>query len=165
VKNTKNEKDFASIVVAVFEWITVGLLSFMVLLVFTNAVLRYTINVAITESEELARFIFIYIIFLGSIIAFKEKKFIAITIVADALKGKARIAVMIIKEVLVFIAIVYLLYSGIIFTMQASTYSAQGFRINFGLVTMVLPIMAAGMLIIMVRDIIHTVRTRKTEGK
>ena len=165
MKGTIRKKNFASVTMAVFEWISVGLLSIMVILVFINACLRYTINVAITESEELARFIFIYIIFLGSIITFKEKRFITITILEDVLKGRVKKIVKIVKEIMIFCVIIFLLYSGILYTMQASTYSTQGFRINFGWITAVLPVMAAGMLVIMVMDIIHKLRAKKLEGK
>ena len=47
-------------------------LALMVILVFGNVVLRYGFNLGITISEELSRWLFIWLIFLGAIIAMRE---------------------------------------------------------------------------------------------
>jgi TRAP-type transport system small permease protein len=48
------------------------LLALMVVLVFTNVVLRYGFNSGITESEELSRWFFVWLTFLGAVIAVHE---------------------------------------------------------------------------------------------
>src|SRR5215212_2383831 len=50
----------------------VACLALMVILVFGNVVLRYAFNMGITVSEELSRFLFVWLTFLGAIIAFRE---------------------------------------------------------------------------------------------
>ena len=47
-------------------------LAVMVVLVFGNVVLRYGFNLGITVSEELSRWLFVWMIFLGAIIAMRE---------------------------------------------------------------------------------------------
>lgn len=47
-------------------------LAVMVVLVFGNVVLRYGFNSGITISEELSRWMFVWLIFLGAIVALKE---------------------------------------------------------------------------------------------
>lgn len=47
-------------------------LALMVLLVFGNVVLRYGFNSGITVSEELSRWLFVWLTFLGAIVALKE---------------------------------------------------------------------------------------------
>ncbi|OYU92461.1 MAG: C4-dicarboxylate ABC transporter permease [Burkholderiales bacterium PBB5] len=54
------------------EWLMAGLLAVMVLLVFGNVVLRYVANSGITVSEELSRWLFVWMTFLGAIVAVKE---------------------------------------------------------------------------------------------
>ncbi|HWL72860.1 MAG TPA: TRAP transporter small permease [Burkholderiaceae bacterium] len=44
----------------------------MVVLVFGNVVLRYGFNTGITVSEELSRWAFVYVTFLGAIVAMRE---------------------------------------------------------------------------------------------
>jgi TRAP-type C4-dicarboxylate transport system permease small subunit len=45
----------------------------MVLLVFGNVILRYAFNSGITVAEELSRWLFVWMIFLGSLVALKER--------------------------------------------------------------------------------------------
>ena len=47
-------------------------LALMVLLVFGNVVLRYAFNSGISVSEELSRWLFIWVTFLGAIVALRE---------------------------------------------------------------------------------------------
>jgi TRAP-type transport system small permease protein len=47
-------------------------LALMVVLVFTNVVLRYAFNSGITVSEELSRWLFVWLTFLGAIVALNE---------------------------------------------------------------------------------------------
>ncbi|PUE08319.1 C4-dicarboxylate ABC transporter permease [Limnohabitans sp. T6-20] len=47
-------------------------LAVMVVLVFGNVVMRYAFNSGITLSEELSRWLFIWLTFMGAIIALKE---------------------------------------------------------------------------------------------
>jgi TRAP-type transport system small permease protein len=55
------------------EGLLVLMLSAMVVMVFGNVVLRYGFNSGLDFSEELSRFFFIWITFLGAIIAMREK--------------------------------------------------------------------------------------------
>ncbi len=52
--------------------LTALLLVIMVLLVFGNVVLRYAFNSGITVSEEMSRWLFVWLTFLGAIVAIKE---------------------------------------------------------------------------------------------
>jgi len=54
------------------EFLLVLLMAAMVLMVFGNVVLRYGFNSGITFSEELSRWAFVWMIFLGAVIAIKE---------------------------------------------------------------------------------------------
>ena len=54
------------------EALIVALLAAMVVMVFGNVVLRYGFNSGITVSEELSRWGFIWLTFLGAVVAVKE---------------------------------------------------------------------------------------------
>lgn len=54
------------------EFVLVLMLTAMVVMVFGNVVLRYGFNDAIISSEELSRFLFIWITFLGAIVTLRE---------------------------------------------------------------------------------------------
>ncbi|MDO8447707.1 MAG: TRAP transporter small permease [Rhodoferax sp.] len=55
------------------SWLMAASLALMVLLVFTNVVLRYALNSGITVSEELSRWLFVWLTFLGAIVALNER--------------------------------------------------------------------------------------------
>ena len=54
------------------EVVIVACLALMVLLVFGNVVLRYAFNSGIAISEELSRWLFVWLTFLGAIVALRE---------------------------------------------------------------------------------------------
>jgi TRAP-type C4-dicarboxylate transport system permease small subunit len=65
----------AKIVEAYFHLLKVLIalcLAVMVVLVFGNVVLRYAFNMGITLSEEVSRWLFVYLTFLGAIVAMRE---------------------------------------------------------------------------------------------
>ena len=56
------------------DWLVAAMLALMVLLVFGNVVLRYAFNSGISMSEELSRWLFVWVTFLGAAVALKEKR-------------------------------------------------------------------------------------------
>ena len=54
------------------KFFIVGCLAAMVVLVFGNVVLRYAFNSGITVSEEVSRWLFVWMTFLGAVVALKE---------------------------------------------------------------------------------------------
>jgi TRAP-type C4-dicarboxylate transport system permease small subunit len=87
----------------------------MVLLVFSNAVLRYAFNSSITQSEELSRYFFVWVSFLGAIIAFKDKKHVGVDVLVSKLKGKSKIFVDIFGNLLILFTTVIMFLGGISF--------------------------------------------------
>jgi TRAP-type C4-dicarboxylate transport system permease small subunit len=54
------------------EWVLISILGLMVVLVFGNVVLRYGFNSGITFSEEVSRFLFVWMVFLGSVLMLRD---------------------------------------------------------------------------------------------
>ena len=57
----------------IFGALMVGALALMVVLVFGNVVLRYGFNSGFTLSEELSRWLFVWMTFLGAVVALNER--------------------------------------------------------------------------------------------
>ena len=64
-------------------------MALMVVMVFSNVVLRYVFNSGITASEELARFCFIWLIFVGSVLAMKERAHLGVDTLISRLPRSA----------------------------------------------------------------------------
>jgi len=56
----------------VLEWLMVLMLAVMVVLVFGNVVMRYAFNSGITVSEEVSRWLFVWLTFLGAVVGVRE---------------------------------------------------------------------------------------------
>ena len=66
----------------------VTFLIIMTLMVFTNTALRYTLNTSIISSEEISRFLFIWAIFIGGILAVADNIHIQVDVLTRKLSPK-----------------------------------------------------------------------------
>jgi len=67
------------------EALIAAALAIMVVLVFGNVVLRYGFNSGITMSEEVSRWLFIWMTFLGAVVALKEHGHLGVDMVVQKL--------------------------------------------------------------------------------
>lgn len=79
-------------------------LAIMALLVFANVVLRYAFDTGIAQSEELARLMFVWLIFLGSILASAQRLHIGFDGLAEKLPLPLRKLLVLITGVLMLCA-------------------------------------------------------------
>ena len=85
------------------EALLVLFLTLMVVMVFGNVVLRYGFNSGIISSEELSRFLFIWITFLGAIIAMREGTHLGLDSVVRMLPRGGKIACLVASELLMLL--------------------------------------------------------------
>lgn len=83
-----------------FDGLMAAFLAVMVVLVFGNVVLRYVFNSGITVSEELSRWAFVWVTFLGAIVALKERAHLSTDIVVSMLPRLGRRTCLIVSRVL-----------------------------------------------------------------
>ena len=83
----------------------------MVVLVFGNVVLRYAFNSGITVSEELSRWLFVWMTFVGAIVAMKDRAHLGMDSVVSRLPLWGKKACFILSNVLMLYA-VWLFASG-----------------------------------------------------
>ena len=82
------------------EWLIALCLAVMVVLVFGNVVLRYALNSGITVSEELARWLFVWLTFLGAIVALKENAHLGTDMLVSRVGPRARRALLVMAQAL-----------------------------------------------------------------
>ena len=76
---------FSRYLVRGLEWLLISILGLMVVLVFGNVVLRYGFNSGILFSEEVSRFLFIWMGFLGTAAAFADNQHVSLDMVVERL--------------------------------------------------------------------------------
>ncbi|OOF44712.1 C4-dicarboxylate ABC transporter permease [Rodentibacter trehalosifermentans] len=83
-------KALAQFVGKALEALVVFILSVMSILVFLNVVLRYGFNSSISVTEEVSRYMFIWLTFLAAVLAFNENRHVNVTILTDKLSPNRR---------------------------------------------------------------------------
>jgi TRAP-type C4-dicarboxylate transport system permease small subunit len=84
--------------------VTVLCLALMVILVFGNVVLRYGFNTGITVSEELSRWLFVYVTFLGAIVAMREHAHLGVDSLVKRLPPIGKKICLVISQLLMLFA-------------------------------------------------------------
>ena len=87
------------------------LLAVMVVLVFGNVVLRYAFNSGITVSEEISRWLFVWMTFLGAIVALKEHGHLGTDMLVGRLGTTGKKLCLVVGQLLMLYA-TWLLFSG-----------------------------------------------------
>ncbi|WP_180955185.1 TRAP transporter small permease [Peribacillus deserti] len=84
-------------------------LAIMVVLVFGNVVLRYFFNSGITWSEEMSRYLFVWLTFLGSIGAYQNKEHLGVDMMVKRLPRHVKRFVLVVSDLLIIFVLVLLL--------------------------------------------------------
>ena len=93
-------KSIEKFLMQVMNTIIVVSLALMVIMVFSNVVLRYAFNSGITSSEELSRFLFLWLIFIGAIVAMKESAHLGVDSLIARLPRGGKIACVLLSNAL-----------------------------------------------------------------
>lgn len=92
------------------EFTLVIMLSAMVIMVFGNVVLRYGFNDGIISSEELSRFLFIWITFLGAIVTMRDNAHLGLDSVVRKLSLNGKKIAFAISNILMLICCALMFY-------------------------------------------------------
>ena len=79
-------------------------LAIMVVLVFGNVVLRYAFNSGITVSEEISRWLFVWLTFLGAIIAMREHGHLGVDTLVKRLPTAGKKVCLVVSQLLMLYA-------------------------------------------------------------
>jgi len=85
------------------EILLILLLAGMALMVFGNVVLRYGFNQGINVSDEMSRYFFVWLTFIGAVVAFREHSHLGVESLVAMLGRKGRIACMILSNLVIIL--------------------------------------------------------------
>lgn len=83
-----------ALIARLLEWTLVGLLAGMAAMVLLNVVLRYGFNSGITFSEEMARYFFVWLTFIGAVLTFGEHGHIGVETLVRRFARRGRVVCM-----------------------------------------------------------------------
>jgi TRAP-type C4-dicarboxylate transport system permease small subunit len=135
------------------ESVTCFLLVLMVVLVSTSVALRYVFNTGIVWSEELIRYAYIWLIFLGSVTAIQQNAHIGLDIFTDALPLSLRRWVYCVGDVLVMVFLLVQTYYGVVLILKTQGMLSATMRIPMSWVYWIFPLSGALMLFEMLKQL------------
>ena len=83
------------------EWLLIFFLAAMAVMVFLNVVLRYGFNSGLNVSDELSRYFFVWLTFIGAVVAFREHAHVGVETLVMLFGRKGRIICMILSNIII----------------------------------------------------------------
>ena len=103
---------FSKLLVKLLEWLLIGVFGLMVVLVFGNVVLRYGFNYGIIFSEEVSRFLFVWMVFLGSVLMLRDNGHLGVHTVTKLLPLAGKKACKFVSDATTLACCVLMTYGG-----------------------------------------------------
>jgi len=152
---------------AVLYWFSVAAMSVMLVVIFAQVVSRYVFNWTPEWSEELARYLFVWVVFIGSALIMGESGHLAVQFVPNHFKGTATGKLMeIIINLSGYVFILILLTQGAKMTRVMTFQISPGLEIPMSWVYAVIPLSSALMLLYLVKDSVRIFKDRSgPEGR
>ena len=154
---------FAKVLVKALEWLLICVFGLMVILVFGNVVLRYGFNSGIVFSEEVSRFLFIWMVFLGAVLMLRENGHLGVRLVVKLLPLAGKKICKFLGDLTTLGCCILMTYGGWkIIGMNMANYAPVS-GIPVGIVYSVLLICSVGMSMLLLNSLYRLLTGRMTE--
>ena len=87
------------------EVLLVLLLAGMVVMVFGNVVLRYLFDAGIDVSEELSRYFFVWLTFIGAVVTFRENAHLGVETLVQRFPRRGRLICMVLSDLIILLCV------------------------------------------------------------
>jgi len=124
------------------ELVLVTILSTMVVLVFGNVVARYVFNSAITWAEEVSRFLFVWLTFVGASFGFMKGLHLGMDLVVSKLAPRTQAAIRVLNHVIILLFLLVWVVGGMRLIEANLSYMSPATGFSMGLVYMIGPLAA-----------------------
>ncbi|HOV38384.1 MAG TPA: TRAP transporter small permease [Spirochaetales bacterium] len=136
------------------------LFSAMIIIVFINVVARYVFNSSIVESEELARYCFIWSSLIGAVFALNNNEHIGVDILVKKFSPRGQKVLLVIANVFILVLTVICTIYGYILAESTFGWPSPATRIPYGIIGLIIPISFFAMSIIIVKNTIKILRRK-----
>ncbi|NMC31176.1 MAG: TRAP transporter small permease [Veillonellaceae bacterium] len=130
----------------VIRYMVLVLLGLMVVIVFANVVTRYYLHFSLAWSEEVTRFMLVWLVFLGSFLAYINDEHLGLDILVKKLPPLVRKIVLVFTNALVIFALYAVLEGGYLMMIANFDWLSPAAEIPQGYVYIVIPISCALMI-------------------
>jgi TRAP-type transport system small permease protein len=147
-----------SVVLVVFRWLTVGLVAVMTTIVLSGVFFRYVLNDALPWSEEIAKFLMVWMTFVAAPLAFRAGALVAINAVPNALKGRARQLLLVIIQLVIISLMVAFVDRGSFLAKNAYIQRASTIDLSITYVYIAMPIGALSIALLSLQSLLGSLR-------
>ncbi|MBB4827052.1 C4-dicarboxylate transporter DctQ subunit [Sporosarcina luteola] len=137
----------------------------MALVTFGQVVLRYVFKSPTIWSEELTRYLFVWLVLLTSAVAVRTNRHIKIDFLIKSLKPKLKLVLELITSALIIIFLVILLREGISIVQGTVDAKSASLKISMALPYLAIPTGAVLMIIFFLELTLRNIRSYLMEGK
>ncbi|TCP96576.1 TRAP-type C4-dicarboxylate transport system permease small subunit [Cricetibacter osteomyelitidis] len=130
----------------------------MIALVFLNVILRFFFNSGLVWSEEVSRYVFVYVIYIGAIVAMKENAHLGVDTLIKNVPEKIKLFLFILGRLIIIAVMGILMKGSYAMVMQSMTAkaAATGLPLSFVYVTGL--ITGAAIILISVLNIVDVIK-------
>ncbi len=154
---------FAKGLVKMMEWMLISILGLMVILVFGNVVLRYGFNSGIVFSEEVSRFLFIWLVFLGSVLMLRDNGHLGVHTLTKRLSLSGKKFCKLISDILTFSCCVLLTKGGWTLVVMNMNNMALISEIPLGIIFIACLVCSVGMGALLLNSMYRLLTGKMTE--
>lgn len=148
----------------IIEYITVILLAGIVTALFAQVVFRFVFHTGLTWSEELSRYLHMWITFLGASIIFKEKKHLKLTFFLDILPEKIRKVFDMFNQLFLIFFFTLIMYHSVPLIKVVKRQLTPAMEVSTAWVYLSLPVGAFFMMIQVLRHLLNRKNTKTSEN-
>lgn len=127
----------------IFTAIIVVLFGGFVLITFAQVIFRYVIGYSLYWSEELSRYLFVWVSFLGSVVALERGAHIGMDFIVSKLPRGPRYVIEVFSDVAMAGFLVFLTVQGLKMAMRNMIQKSPALQISMGIVSLAIPVGAA----------------------
>lgn len=144
---------------------SVAAMSVMLVIIFAQVVTRYLFGYTPEWSEELARFLFVWVVFLGSALIMGESGHLAVQFLPDRVKGTALGTLLdIIVNVAGYVFIILLMTQGWKMTSIMTFQRSPGMDLPMSWVYAIIPVSCVLMLLYLLKDTLRIIANISGRG-
>ncbi len=129
------------------RWVVIVMMALMTAVVFSQVLARYFFNFSLSWSEEVARFAFVWLSFMGAAILVRRDEHIRVTMVVDALPTSVWAVTRALEYAGVLICLYFFVSGGLSLTAAEWSQLAPATQIPMGWIYLIIPV-ASGLMLL-----------------
>ncbi|MGJ9383789.1 TRAP transporter small permease [Salipaludibacillus sp. CF4.18] len=143
------------------EYLLIILSATMVFVIALQVFMRFIIGSSLIWSEELARYCFIWLVYIGISYGVKKQRHIKVDIVLLALKDRGKIILGILANIIFFVFAIFIIINGYVLSSELLSWGQTSPALDFpmGVVYLATPVGMSLTAIRIIQQIIKQIRT------